>query len=145
MDDWCYLIRVTAAGIRTAVPVSAGAVPQERLSALLQTDVTERLRIPFRPEQLSGDLTLCYLIDARSGDRGLPVNRIGTCFYLTGCPVCGDFLYGTEDPEHFPGCFALYSAGLIMRHPLTGETLRLTSLPPWAENMDSSVLLMDCH
>ena len=62
-----------------------------------------------------------------------------------GCPVCGDFLYGTEDPEHFPGCFALHSAGLIMRHPLTGETLRLTSLPPWAENMDSSVLLMDCH
>ena len=101
MDDWCYLIRVTAAGIRTAVPVSAGAVPQERLSALLQTDVTERLRIPFRPEQLSGDLTLCYLIDARSGDRGLPVNRIGTCFYLTGCPVCGDLLIGAcaDEPE----------------------------------------------
>ena len=100
MDDRCYLIRVTAAGIRTAVPVPAGAVPQEMLSALLQTDVTERLRIPFRPEQLSGDLTLCYLIDARSGDRGLPVNRIGTCFYLTGCPVCGDLLIGssTDDP-----------------------------------------------
>lgn len=94
MDDRCYLICVTAAGIRTAVPVPAGAVPQEMLSAFLHTDVTERLRIPFRPENLSGEHTLCYLIDARSGDRGLPVNRIGTCFYLAGCPVCGDLLIG---------------------------------------------------
>lgn len=62
-----------------------------------------------------------------------------------GCPVHGDFLYGTEDPERFPGCFALHSAGLVLKHPLTGETLRLTSLPSWAGETDPSVLLMDFH
>ena len=62
-----------------------------------------------------------------------------------GCPVHGDFLYGAEDPEGFPGCFALHSAALILKHPLTGETLRLASLPAWAEGTDPSVLLMDFH
>ena len=60
-----------------------------------------------------------------------------------GCPVKGDFLYGTEQPECFPGCFALHSAVLELRHPLTGEQIRLTSLPEWAKDIDSSVLFMD--
>ncbi len=51
-----------------------------------------------------------------------------------GCPVCGDFLYGTELPEEFPRCFALHSAFLTLRHPITGETLSLSSLPPWADS-----------
>ena len=47
-----------------------------------------------------------------------------------GCPVCGDFLYGTE-LEELPGRFALHSAELALRHPFTGEWLQLTSpLPP---------------
>lgn len=46
-----------------------------------------------------------------------------------GCPVCGDFLYGTELPE-LPGRFALHSAELTLRHPFTGETLRLASPLP---------------
>ena len=60
-----------------------------------------------------------------------------------GCPVRGDFLYGEERPEEFPGCFALHSAMVELRHPLTGETLRLTSLPQWAGELDDSVLFMD--
>ena len=44
-----------------------------------------------------------------------------------GCPVCGDFLYGTELPEEFPGRFALHSAYLRLRHPITGETLEIRS------------------
>ncbi len=60
-----------------------------------------------------------------------------------GCPVRGDFLYGTERPELFPGCFALHSALLEVNHPLTGEKVRLTSLPAWAEGLDPTVLLMD--
>lgn len=100
MDAQQYLIRVTAEGVREAVAVPAGDIPQELTAALLHTDVTERLRIPFRPDALTGNRLLCYLIDARSGDRGLPMNRIGTCFYLTGCPVCGDLLIGNcgNDP-----------------------------------------------
>ena len=46
-----------------------------------------------------------------------------------GCPVCGDFLYGTELPE-LPGRFALHSAELVLRHPFTGETLHLVSPLP---------------
>ena len=60
-----------------------------------------------------------------------------------GCPVRGDFLYGKELPEEFPGCFALHSAMLETVHPLTGETIRLASLPEWAEGIDPSVLFMD--
>lgn len=46
-----------------------------------------------------------------------------------GCPVCGDFLYGTELPE-VPGRFALHSAELVLHHPFTGETLHITSPLP---------------
>ena len=52
-----------------------------------------------------------------------------------GCPVRGDFLYGTEQPEEFPGRFALHSAYLSLRHPLTGEWIRLESIPPFAETL----------
>lgn len=48
-----------------------------------------------------------------------------------GCPVCGDFLYGSELPE-LPGRFALHSAELTLAHPFTGETLRLSSPLPEA-------------
>ena len=46
-----------------------------------------------------------------------------------GCPVCGDFLYGTE-LDQLPGRFALHSAELVMAHPFTGETLYIVSPLP---------------
>ena len=47
-----------------------------------------------------------------------------------GCPICGDFLYGTELPE-LPGRFALHSAFLSFTHPLSGATVACASpLPP---------------
>lgn len=46
-----------------------------------------------------------------------------------GCPVCGDFLYGTELPE-LPGRFALHSAELFLAHPFTGEAFHWTSPLP---------------
>ncbi len=60
-----------------------------------------------------------------------------------GCPVRGDFLYGKERPEEFPGCFALHSAAVDAAHPVTGERILLTSVPEWAWGIDPSVLLMD--
>ena len=30
-----------------------------------------------------------------------------------------------------------------LRHPITGETIRLTSLPEWADDIDPSVLFVD--
>ena len=46
-----------------------------------------------------------------------------------GCPVLGDFLYGTERPDLLPGRFALHSAELILHHPMTGQLLHLHSAP----------------
>ena len=48
-----------------------------------------------------------------------------------GCPVCGDFLYGTEMPEEFPGRFALHSAYVRVRHPMTGAFIEMESAPKW--------------
>ena len=62
-----------------------------------------------------------------------------------GCPVRGDFLYGTEQPEEYPGCFALYSAMLDILHPLTRERISLTNLPEWAEGIGPDVLFMDIN
>ena len=50
-----------------------------------------------------------------------------------GCPVCGDFLYGTELPEEFPRRFALHSAFLRFIHPITGVPVELESIPAWGK------------
>ena len=60
-----------------------------------------------------------------------------------GCPVRGDFLYGTEQPEELPGRFALHSAVLVFQHPVTGEKILLISRPAWADGIQDPVLLMD--
>lgn len=46
-----------------------------------------------------------------------------------GCPVTGDFLYGTEI-EALPGRFALHSAWVHIKHPVTGERLTFESPLP---------------
>lgn len=46
-----------------------------------------------------------------------------------GCPVCGDFLYGSELSE-LPGRFALHSTELTLTHPLTMEGLHIVSPLP---------------
>ena len=49
-----------------------------------------------------------------------------------GCPLAGDWLYGTEDPNLIPRP-ALHSFRLRLRHPVTGELLDLTA--PLPEDM----------
>lgn len=52
-----------------------------------------------------------------------------------GHPVAGDFLYGTE-LACLPGRFALHSARIRLRHPMTGEVLEITSpLPEELQNL----------
>lgn len=58
-----------------------------------------------------------------------------------GCPLAGDWLYGTEDPALIPRP-ALHSYGLDLIHPVTGERLRLSAPLPedmrrLAEGMDA--------
>lgn len=49
-----------------------------------------------------------------------------------GCPVFGDFLYGTERPDALPERFALHSALVRFLHPLTGQVLEFESPLPEA-------------
>lgn len=46
-----------------------------------------------------------------------------------GCPVFGDFLYGTERDE-LPGRFALHSAEVAFTHPLSGQHMAFESPLP---------------
>ena len=87
-------------------------------------------------EQGKGALILLELETGRTHQIRVHLSHIG-------CPVRGDFLYGQEQPAEFPGCFALHSAMVELRHPITGEIIRLTSLPEWADGMEPSVLFMD--
>jgi len=79
-----------------------------------------------------------YEVIAQQGERSLVRLRLDTGrthqirvhMAHLGCPVAGDFLYGTEMPS-LPGRFALHSSELILTHPFTGKRLHLTSpLPP---------------
>lgn len=45
-----------------------------------------------------------------------------------GCPIVGDFLYGTESAE-LPGRFALHSFRCRFRHPVTGQWVERESSP----------------
>ena len=46
-----------------------------------------------------------------------------------GCPLVGDFLYG-EETEELPDRFALHSAAIWLRQPITGEGIvRRSPLP----------------
>ncbi len=55
--------------------------------------------------------------------------RVHLC--ALGCPVAGDFLYGTE-LDDLPGRFALHSALVRLRHPVTGEWIERESPLPSA-------------
>ncbi len=47
-----------------------------------------------------------------------------------GCPILGDFLYGTESNE-LPGRLALHSYHIELKHPLTGNAIDLYSSLPY--------------
>ena len=48
-----------------------------------------------------------------------------------GCPIAGDYLYGTELPE-LNGRFALHSARLVCTQPITGQKIELDEQLPGA-------------
>ena len=88
------LLRVSTDGKPEQIAVTPGSVTYALLADLLHTDVTERLRVSRMPELPdAGDAVLCFVIDARGGDRSLPANTTGTCLYHTGCPIYGDLIF----------------------------------------------------
>ena len=112
-------------------------VPGATIKRMISPDgKPSRTRYRVLKEQGKGALILLELETGRT-------HQIRGHLSHIGCPVRGDFLYGQEQPAEFPGCFALHSAMVELRHPITGEIIRLTSLPEWADGMEPSVLFMD--
>lgn len=78
-----------------------------------------------------------YQLLARRGGRSLVqlelatgrTHQIRVHMAHLGCPVCGDFLYGTELPQLL-GRFALHSHQVLLRHPVTGVLLDIRSPLP---------------
>lgn len=74
-----------------------------------------------------------YRVLERRGDRALVrlelesgrTHQIRVHMAHLGCPLAGDFLYGTEDKDLIPRP-ALHSSELTVRQPVTGETLTFT-------------------
>ena len=99
---------------------------------------TASVRREVRPDGQSAS-TFYRVVEKRGGNRAVVRLRLGTGrthqirvhLSAIGCPICGDFLYGTELPQEFPGRFALHSALLRLKHPLSGEIIRVESLPEW--------------
>ena len=111
-----------------------GKAPEASVKRIITPDGKKsitRYRVLRRNE--GGALILLELRTGRT-------HQIRVHLSAIGCPVHGDFLYGTEDPERFAGRFALHSAYLEMKHPVTGEQMQFTSVPDWA---GTDVLLMD--
>lgn len=112
-------------------------VPGATIKRMISPDgKPSRTRYRVLKEQGKGALILLELETGRTHQIRVHLSHIG-------CPVRGDFLYGQEQPDEFPGCFALHSAMVELRHPLKEGMIRMTSLPKWAEGMDPSVLFMD--
>lgn len=125
------LFRRTYLAVTQGVPERAGGVidlpiRKEDAQSIRRVVAQDGKRSVTRYETLrvSGDRALVRLT-LETGR----THQIRVHLSSMGCPVCGDFLYGTELPE-LPGRFALHSAELSLRHPLTGEMIMLVSPLP---------------
>lgn len=73
-----------------------------------------------------------YRVEGTAGGRALlrlrletgRTHQIRVHLASIGCPICGDYLYGTELPE-LAGRFALHSARLCCSQPVTGERIEV--------------------
>ena len=79
-----------------------------------------------------------YRVEKAAGSRALirlrletgRTHQIRVHLSSIGCPIAGDYLYGSELPA-LAGRFALHSASLSLTQPITGETIVLSEpLPP---------------
>ena len=116
------------------IDLPIGKAPEASVKRIITPDGKKsitRYRVLRRNE--GGALILLELRTGRT-------HQIRVHLSAIGCPVHGDFLYGTEDTERFAGRFALHSAYLEMKHPVTGKQMQFTSVPDWA---GTDVLLMD--
>lgn len=100
-----YILKISAES-QVCEPLRMQEVTDRAICALLDTDVTERLRVAVQPPVLSdSNRVLCYLIDGRGGEKALAANLCGTCLYHTGCPIYGDLVFVLCDPDESESAF----------------------------------------
>ena len=123
--------------VREYLAVVDGALPQEE--GVIDLPIAKADGATVRREvRADGKEARTFYRVVRKGERSLVRLRLDTgrthqirvhMSYL-GCPVTGDFLYGTELPENLPGRFALHSAMIRLKHPVSGEWMTVESALP---------------
>ncbi len=117
------------------IDLPIGKAPEASVKRVI-TPEGKRSITQYRVLRETGNDGSLILLELRTGR----THQIRVHLSAIGCPVHGDFLYGTEDTERFAGRFALHSAYLEMKHPVTGKQMQFTSVPDWA---GTDVLLLD--
>ncbi len=128
----------TASFQRTYLAVTDGLPPAEagRIDLPIGKADGATIRRICRPD--GKPCTTHYRVLRTAGNRALVrlvletgrTHQIRVHLSALGCPVFGDFLYGSESPL-LPGRFALHSAEIVFP-TLAGEVIRLTSPLPEA-------------
>ena len=124
--------------VREYLAVTEGCPQEERgqIDAPIGHDPKHVSKRMIRPDGKAAKTDYCVL--ERQGNRALlrlrlqtgRTHQIRVHLAWAGAPIVGDYLYG-KDEEKLPGRFALHSAYLSLRHPLSGEYLTFESdMPP---------------
>ena len=119
--------------VREYMALCRGALPdREGTIALPIAQRENSVKREIRPDGLKA--VTHYRVEA-AGERGTLVrlrletgrtHQIRVHLAALGCPIAGDYLYGTEDAA-FPGRFALHSCRVCFLHPFTGEQVEVQS------------------
>lgn len=122
--------------IREYLAVIDGCLPQEE--GVIDLPIAKADGATVRREvRADGKEARTFYRVLQSGERSLVrlkldtgrTHQIRVHMAHHGCPVTGDFLYGTEIAE-LPGRFALHSALIAIRHPVGGEWMTFESPLP---------------
>ena len=123
--------------VREYLAVVDGALPQDE--GVIDLPIAKADGATVRREvRADGKEARTFYRVVRKGERSLVRLRLDTGrthqirvhMSHLGCPVTGDFLYGTELPENLPGRFALHSAMIRLKHPVNGEWMTVESTLP---------------
>ncbi len=123
---------------RTYLAVAEGTLPEEEGCIDLPIAKEDAASIRRVVDPQGKPARTFYRVEAVCGTRSLIRLRLDTGrthqirVHLShmGCPIAGDFLYGTE-LDALPGRFALHSTALSLVHPFTGRVIEAESaLPP---------------
>lgn len=123
--------------IREYLAVVEGAPPRDRGVIDLPIGKADGATIRREVRADGKPARTYYRVLETRGDRSLlrlrletgRTHQIRVHLCALGCPVAGDFLYGTE-LDDLPGRFALHSALVRLRHPVTGEWIERESPLP---------------